>query len=1264
MSSADAPRILALEEQVRNLSEELVQCQADKDFVWSLWKRLQVEHPDLTQAVSLVIEREKHKGEMKDRKVLEILQAKDFRIQDLEQKVSEKQQEVNKLLQRCPLVDKEASLMKSELEAVNQQLLDKSTQLQELKTECGRKEEEAQQAARALEEEKGGLTSRCVALQADLEEKERQAKHQRDQREAAQARVKDLEEEVRSAWQEVSRLQSHNSTLAACLSLKEQEVATKDDQLHKLGCEFTEMQMMYKRSTEHAAAQSHLIKELDGLNVDTQRVMRNQEEAHTADTTSCQKLYSELSQCYQTLMSSEAKLRQSHQELSRQLAQKEQQILQLQAQQKQQQQQEEQIQQQQAQQTAVCIAGNRQTNLKAPLSEQTAAASQRLHCERSEEKTLHYISPVRRQQGAPVQRSRSLSPAGSAEIYRGGRRGAQQRIQDLEDLLQSKTEENEELRKAHDRRRERLLFVQKNYKAVKDQLKAVEKANDTPHGRMPRAEPWQLRQENSDAVWNELAYFKNLTRKLTLEKAGLEEELDMLQVQAAMDRATVKELHLCLTEEHKALLHKVEEERRVKSSSPKRPSVSSKRLEQSFMKIEQLERRMMSLEGETELLREEKQQLLEANEDLARDCRQLQTSLDRLQTQEAVHLQTAQAQARALASAQGERHRGEVAALQSRLAASHKESADLHRRLLKLRQEFGVLRAARDFYRKRAAGPARPSGVAGNVSGKTKLRTIRLRGSLRQRSHPTVIPNQAISWQGRSPGPSKDEWEDMSVASDSEEYSDSLNSAPSGTTPRRRHRRKFGRCQTNGGARVLAAEDSSGKHPDRDNKQVERGTREEKRKKWLLIKARHGASTSSLRRRVESLQRHVEVLRRARKDDALSAQELRGANENITAQLNSLAEKLGSSKQLAQKLTSDLVGVEQQKKVLEMELEQWRQSTFPRRTAECSCQALEAEVKQLQVKLKNTSAEVTRQVAANKALRGQVHEKEDKLRQLHDKASHAERDATMKRQLVEDLKTRLKFLQEMEKSYRGQVEELEKKVKCLSDEASNRKAFVESLKRRLNVATAEKTQHEASCTKLKDELEKKEQRIRALQARVGAGEQALAALEQSATEQMERLTQQRSQALDGLQRQLGQASSQLEQLRSFIKALAAEMLLDVHEVKQQLTKRRRLRRAGEVAAKGGPSAKSMIKAKSIAASILNMSENDLADIMDSEQGTESLSGVPEDQEWLDHLNFILQQQIPSAGQLMEALRVKMKERKVLTEELAALAAAAAVSEKA
>lgn len=107
----------------------------------------------------------------------------------------------------------------------------------------------------------------------------------------------------------------------------------------------------------------------------------------------------------------------------------------------------------------------------------------------------------------------------------------------------------------------------------------------------------------------------------------------------------------------------------------------------------------------------------------------------------------------------------------------------------------------------------------------------------------------------------------------------------------------------------------------------------------------------------------------------------------------------------------------------------------------------------------------------------------------------------MKRQLVEDLKTRLKFLQEMEKSHRGRAEDLERKarrenssdgarltllwgyseryclgcvqVKTLSEEAANRKALIESLRRRLSVATAEKSQREASCTKLKEDGEKK-----------------------------------------------------------------------------------------------------------------------------------------------------------------------------------------------
>jgi len=40
-----------------NINTDVVMVQVDKDFVWSLWKKLQVTNPDVTQAVGLVVQR-------------------------------------------------------------------------------------------------------------------------------------------------------------------------------------------------------------------------------------------------------------------------------------------------------------------------------------------------------------------------------------------------------------------------------------------------------------------------------------------------------------------------------------------------------------------------------------------------------------------------------------------------------------------------------------------------------------------------------------------------------------------------------------------------------------------------------------------------------------------------------------------------------------------------------------------------------------------------------------------------------------------------------------------------------------------------------------------------------------------------------------------------------------------------------------------------------------------------------------------------------
>lgn len=87
---------------------------------------------------------------------------------------------------------------------------------------------------------------------------------------------------------------------------------------------------------------------------------------------------------------------------------------------------------------------------------------------------------------------------------------------------------------------------------------------------------------------------------------------------------------------------------------------------------------------------------------------------------------------------------------------------------------------------------------------------------------------------------------------------------------------------------------------DKQHEPRERGMRGEKSRRRRTLMKTQRCSSSSLQQRLESLQRHIDILQSARKDAVLSARELRQANEKITAQLNSLTEKLCSSKQLTQ----------------------------------------------------------------------------------------------------------------------------------------------------------------------------------------------------------------------------------------------------------------------------------------------------------------------------------------------------------------------------
>ncbi|XP_061874621.1 centlein isoform X4 [Colius striatus] len=488
-AEAVAPRVVELEEELRSLAEELSRCQADKEFVWSLWKHLQVSSPDLTQAVSLVVEREKQKAEVKDRRVLEILQAKDSKIESLEQRLTGQQQEINNLMQRKFAVDEENAHLKNEFSNLNQKFKDKSQELKDTEECAQKKEEQNRLVIKNLEEENKGLNTCCADLLNDLEKLRKREVQWKTEKSGSDARIKNLETDLAEAKEQVKELRRICSNLSSQVAVK-QELSQKDCDVIRAKNELQVLQNLYRQNIEHTAQQAELIKQLQALIAVTQKVLKDQEDAHTVEMTSYQKLYNELSSCFEAVKTSEIQLRQNYATLQDQLLEKDQKICQLQEQlqdahdalntvhQNSSPKGEEQVCQQPSFNELECLTTMQKYEIKL-LQEKLKKTSlnlaeHNLYIKDSLERKT--IRRRRKHEEPPVKRSRSLSPKSSFRESEELRKLkiAERKIENLEKTLWLKTQETDELRSAHEKHKERLQMLQTNYRVLKEQLKQWE----------------------------------------------------------------------------------------------------------------------------------------------------------------------------------------------------------------------------------------------------------------------------------------------------------------------------------------------------------------------------------------------------------------------------------------------------------------------------------------------------------------------------------------------------------------------------------------------------------------------------------------------------------------------------------------------------------------------------------------------------------------------------------------------------------------------
>ncbi|KAL6056442.1 hypothetical protein STEG23_035714, partial [Scotinomys teguina] len=236
-----------------------------------------------------VIFREKQKSEAKDRKVLEILQVKDVKIQELEQTESVLRQEVNDLVKQKTMVDEENVFLRKKFSDLQKKFKDKSQEVKDTKECAQNKEEQSRLFIKHLEEENKKLRTHCTDLLNDLEKLRNQEAHWRKEKHSADVKAKAYEDYLIEAKKEIELLQSKYNALSVQLDNKQTELLQKDTDITLVRKELQELQNLYQQSSAHTAQQAELIQQLQVLNMDTQKVLKNQEDVHMAESISYQK---------------------------------------------------------------------------------------------------------------------------------------------------------------------------------------------------------------------------------------------------------------------------------------------------------------------------------------------------------------------------------------------------------------------------------------------------------------------------------------------------------------------------------------------------------------------------------------------------------------------------------------------------------------------------------------------------------------------------------------------------------------------------------------------------------------------------------------------------------------------------------------------------------------------------------------------------------------------------------------------------------------
>ncbi|KAL3867504.1 hypothetical protein ACJMK2_044705, partial [Sinanodonta woodiana] len=659
---AEINRILA---ENRTLLSDLSQCQADKDFVWSLWKKLQKTNPNITEAVGLVMQRDKEKAEIKDRKVLEILQLKDDKIEDLQNALATKNHEINIFNSSISELEDDIKRLQREIGNLRDQKATLELEVQSSQEQARTLDNFQKKSLHDADKDRKDSQQRLQTLSKELESARAEKADEMALRIQLENKVRVLERDVsdkitkfEKMIKELEETKLFLRRYESQVAQMQQEVDFKNQELETVRRELSELWLSHNQLTEHSSQQADLIRQMQSLQTDTQQIMKNQEDAYSMETNSLQQLYSEMSGRYEISKKTEAELRHRVLALKKEILGKDNVISELQSKL------DAAAEQRSSTRRSRSHSGSFLDEESEPVIDLKYKV-ERLHKELEEKERI--IERLERQGGehsivfdterlnrherthsTPARQFRSiaLSPMKSIELVQKSKRSQsmsplrtskdtkkkifhlEKSLEDARDMIKLKNRELEELKKAHSKRLERLKSVQESYRLVKEQLKTLEAEHygtKKPTKKHKRATSKELQREDSDAVWNELAFVKNENRGIVVEKMALEEDCDTLRVQASQDAATIHELRVQLQQEKEERAFekkKLERDVREKNDSQSQITLLNSEVQNKEVALGRLERDLRDVKAERDSLNEEKRNLKSEIVDLKQEAAQ------------------------------------------------------------------------------------------------------------------------------------------------------------------------------------------------------------------------------------------------------------------------------------------------------------------------------------------------------------------------------------------------------------------------------------------------------------------------------------------------------------------------------------------------------------------------------------------------------------------------------------------------------------------